>query len=65
MMPKLKTRGLGTPVIPEDLRPNGPSIFQQMPWEHRLDWGEARLKSLVLYLKGNTNLRLPENGAIF
>ena len=60
-MPKLKTKGMGMPEIPESECPDGPTIFKEMAFDHEPSfWDDARLKTLVVYLKGNTNLKLPE-----
>ena len=40
---------------------SGPEAFDSMSWETDVDWADARLKPLVLYLRGSVHLNLPEN----
>ena len=61
LMPWLKTRGQGMPQLqPEAEEINGPEIFASMSWETDVDWADARLKPLVVYLRGSFHLKLPE-----
>ncbi|CAK9065014.1 unnamed protein product, partial [Durusdinium trenchii] len=60
LMPKLKSRGQGRPVLPETL-PSGPEIFNAMSWHTEKDWSDARLKPVLVYLKGNRSLNLPDS----
>lgn len=57
-MPNLKSRGEGMPLDHE--APNGPQIFQEMEFQNTGFWDDARLKPLLVYLKGNKHLALPE-----
>ena len=59
LMPELKSSGEGQPELPEGLI-DGPQTFQDMTWDHELDWDDARMLTVLVYLKGNKNLRLPE-----
>ena len=58
LMPQLKTQGRGLPSVPDV--PDGPEIFQRMAWESDVDWTAAHLTPLLVYLKGNSSLNLPE-----
>ena len=58
-MPHLKTRGEGMPELPPMERLNGPEVFRSMDWETTSFWSDARLKPLVVYLRGNKSLDLP------
>ena len=60
MMPELKTQGEGQPNLSLEECPDGPALFEQMEWEGDVDWADARLKPLLVYLKGNKHLKLPE-----
>ena len=60
LMPKLKSRGLGMPDLPESL-PTGPEIFNSMSWHDDMDWSDAHLKPVLVYLKGNKSLDLPDS----
>ena len=61
LMPKLKSRGEGMPEVPQNTPLDGPSIFNSMSWHSDdVNWDEARLKPLLVYLRGNRNLNLPE-----
>lgn len=58
-MPQLKSRGEGMPeVAPSGL--DGPALFNAMSWHSEMDWGDANLKPLLVYLRGNRSLNLPE-----
>ena len=57
IMPKLMTRGEGTPPFPGPTDSvSGPDIFAAMPWE---DWQEANLREVGAYLRGGRSLALP------
>jgi len=58
MMPDLKSKGEGAPDVPESIV-DGPAIFNGMSWNSEMNWDDAHLKSVVLYLRGNRSLRLP------
>lgn len=60
-MPKFKTRGEGAPQLGEDQVCDGPQAFQEMTWDTELDWQDARLTSVILYLRGNVHLKLPQS----
>ena len=57
-MPQLKTQGRGLPSVPDV--PDGPKIFREMTWESDVDWTSVHLIPLLVYLKGNSSLNLPE-----
>ena len=58
-MPKLKTCGEGKPVLEEGAS-NGPEIFAAMSWDGDTWWEDAHLKPLVVYLRGNRSLQMPD-----
>lgn len=58
MLPQLKSKGEGNPSLVGE--PDGPSIFNNMSWNSDLDWSDARLRPLIVYLRGNKSLQLPE-----
>ena len=58
-MPKLKSKGQGQPKLPEVV-PDGPQTFNMMSWNSDVDWSDARLKPVIVYLKGNRSLNLPD-----
>ena len=57
MMPRLTVHGEGRPHVVDE--PNGPAIFNSMSWNSDQTWEEARLKALVVYLRGNRHLNMP------
>ena len=57
LMPVLKTKGRGQPQI--ETKPDGPKIFEEMSWDHEMDWSAAHLTPLIVYLRGNSSLQLP------
>ena len=59
LMPKLKSRGEGMPELPQEDTLDGPKIFNDMSWNDEMNWDHARLKPLVVYLRGNSSLQLP------
>ena len=59
-MPKFKTRGEGCPKLANQEALDGPQAFAEMSWDHDLDWSDARLLPVIVYLKGGTALKLPE-----
>ncbi len=60
MMPKLQSRGRGMPVLNPEEPIDGPEVFRSMEWEDQSFWEDARFKPVLLYLRGNTSLQLPE-----
>lgn len=58
-MPKLKSRGEGMPELPQEDTLDGPKIFNDMSWNDEMNWDHARLKPLLVYLRGNSSLQLP------
>ena len=60
LMPKLKSRGRGMPVLKPEEPIDGPEVFRSMEWEDQAFWEDARFKSILVYLRGNTSLQLPE-----
>ena len=64
LLPKLMTRGEGTPKFPGPSGSmSGPDIFAKMMWE---DWPEANLREVGFYLRGGTGLVLtPAWRAVF
>ena len=65
MLPKLLTAGRGAPELPME-EVDGPSIFAAMVWagpeaaeRSGPDWDDAKLPSVVAYLRGNKYLELP------
>lgn len=60
-MPKLKTKGRGCPKIKDaDELIDGPRAFSEMPWGSQVDWADARLTSVIVYLRGGDRLKLPD-----
>lgn len=60
-MPKLKTKGRGCPKIKDaDELIDGPRTFSEMPWGSQVDWADARLTSVIVYLRGGDRLKLPD-----
>lgn len=57
LLPQLKSTGEGVPAVTS--QPDGPAIFNSMSWHSDMCWDEVRFKSLLVYLRGNTSLRLP------
>ena len=57
LMPLLKSRGQGQPK--SETKADGPQIFQNMSWDHKMDWSAAHLTPLLKYLRGNSSLQLP------
>ena len=65
MLPKLLTDGKGSPPLTCEEPPDGPSIFAALAWDTAeftgVDWGDAKLTSVVQYLRGNKYLELPQH----
>ncbi|CAK9018409.1 unnamed protein product [Durusdinium trenchii] len=59
LMPRLKTRGEGMPKHPPGPK-EGPLIFEQMGWDSEVDWSDARMTPVLVYLRGNASLKLPQ-----
>ena len=59
MLPALRTKGEGKPldqVLPLHLP--APAAFAGTAWE---DWPEARLREVIVYLRGSTRLQAPDS----
>ena len=54
MMPDLKSKGQGRPNVGTE------PVFQELTDYEWSDWSEAKLIEVIKYLRGNVNLRLPE-----
>lgn len=60
-MPVLKTQGQGRPEILEQGRPiNGPQVFASMDDLDTPFWEDAHFGPILVYLRGNTSLHLPQ-----
>ena len=57
LLPKLKSTGEGLPETAAGV--DGAQIFNQMSWNDSMNWDEVRFKPLLVYLRGNQNLKLP------
>ena len=58
LLPKLRTEGEGAPELAS--KPDGPAIFNSMSWNTDVNWDEVRFKPMLVYLRGNKSLALPE-----
>lgn len=58
MMGDLMTRGEGKPADTDLTALPAHEAFAAAPWDE--DWKEAGLKEVLIYLRGNKSLRLPQ-----
>ena len=61
LLPELLGSSEGKPVAQSEV-PDGPECFQEMPWDMGTgSWSDlADLHPVLVYLRGNVNLKLPE-----
>ena len=57
MFNDLRVCGVGKPEVEARYRGEGAYVFQNTPWS---DWPEAKLFTVLRYLRGNKNLCCPE-----
>lgn len=58
LLPKLKSCAEGKPMWTLDF--DGPMVFSNMMCSSEINWQEARLKPVLIYLRGNKSLRMPD-----